>query len=351
METSRREYIVYKLLSRYVLLQHKDIVFRLEEPKPIIKFQAQKLYGDMIKMTRFDNWLSENQCLRLLVRNELCTPDIDGNLVEIETTIEDLKIQLYDSLFVPDRHRETRVRLNKVKDKREEMIRTRHMFDHLTQKGFAEMCKRQFLMFATLFYEDTEERVWLDPNDVDSVILEIMLSKSLGSSATIDELREIARTEPWRSYWNIKKSDVFGAEAANLTDEQRTLILFSKMYDSVYEHPHCPPEDVLEDDDMLDGWLLKEKRLRQKDKMTQQLDKRLGKVKQNADVFLPAQTKEDADRINSLNDVRGHMIKKQRQQVIARSGGKATDDQFQDKKIEIQMLANQKFIETVKGKK
>jgi hypothetical protein len=57
------------------------------------------------------------------------------------------------------------------------------------------------------------------------------------------KLREIARTNPWRSYWGASKEDVFGLAAADMTGNQRTLLMYSRMYDNANEHPDSPDDE------------------------------------------------------------------------------------------------------------
>ena len=82
------------------------------------------------------------------------------------------------------------------------------------------------------------------------------------------QYRELARNNPWRSYWSSEKTarGVFGVCAAETTTEQRTIMMFSSMYDSVYESGEAPEDNVIEDDDMLDGWFLIQKQKREQEK-------------------------------------------------------------------------------------
>ena len=52
----------------------------------------------------------------------------------------------------------------------------------------------------------------------------------------------------------------------------KILCSFSRMYDSVYKNTECPSDDVIQDDDMLDGWFIqqtKEQEERQKEKLSE----------------------------------------------------------------------------------
>jgi len=351
---SKREELIYKIMTAETTISVRDEVYILRSATPYVRLQSLRIFNEILRKRRFEDWLTDQECLYIAVSNELCSKDIDENLKKIEKEIENTKVRLFTSLFVPDVHRETKVRLAAIKEKQLEMQRNRHMFDHMTLEGFANMIKKQYLVSETLYYAESNERVWDNVDAIDMSMLERVVSEEFYQSVGIDEIRELARTDPWRNYWNINKSNPFGGSCTiELTDEQRTLILFSKMYDSAYDHQNCPPDDIINDDDLFDGWMISERRKGEKDKMSHQFDERMSKQNskmQNADeVFLVAKTKEDAQRINGMNDTRGKIIKAQRNNVIKHKG-RATDSNFQDRRLQIQQTQNQKFMSQVKGK-
>lgn len=123
------------------------------------------------------------------------------------------------------------------------------------------------------------------------------------------------------------------------------------MYENISKHPDCPPDNVINNDDLLDGWMIIEKQKREKEQTTAHVNDRLQGRHQKADeVFLPAKTKEEIDRIKNMNDTRGHMIKAQRNAAI-KAKGKVVDADFMDRKLQIQTEANQQFIQHARGKK
>lgn len=76
------------------------------------------------------------------------------------------------------------------------------------------------------------------------------------------------------------------------------------MYDRVYEHTECPDEEVIEDDDALDGWMLWQKKKSLQEKKIKGVDELLGsKGKNSSEVFLLANNNnEEIQEISELND-------------------------------------------------
>ncbi len=353
MQQSNEE-IIYRIVSGEQSIVLNNRTYKIKTPENKLRLEAESIYKDTISKNRFNNfWLSDSACLRLLVENGLCSADIDSNMKIMEKSIEDLKVALFSSIFIPDIHKDKKKQLELTKQKQQELLNIRHSLDHLTLKGYASMIKSQFLIFNTL-YDENNNRVWKNLDDIDVFLLEKISNKILSNTISASKIREISRTEPWRSYWNIKKTKIFDGSVFNFTDEQRSLILYSKMYDSAYEHPECPTDEVIKDDDLFDGWMISQHRKVEKQKMTSQLDKHLNKGSSkmaNADeIFLVAKSKEDRDRIESMNDTAGSIIKAQRMATVKKYGT-AKDSNFQDRRVAIQQQANQQFINQVKGNK
>ena len=109
------------------------------------------------------------------------------------------------------------------------------------------------------------------------------------------------------------------------------------MYDNIAESPESPSEDVLEDDDMLDGWLLIQRRERDRDKQEKLAETVIDNQKISAadEVFVAAKSQEDIDRVNQLNDMRASIIREQRLGQIKSSDGGVRHQDLADVKQDI----------------
>lgn len=338
-----------------------DDAYKVKPPTPQQKVKATELYRQTMRDNRFGHWLTDSDCFRILLKNKLVTIDVDSNLQKIEKEIENLKVRAYNTVLLPVENKKVRKTLDMVKKKQEEIMGVRHSMDHLTLKGFAEMVKRQYLICTGLYYDNTDKLVWKNIGDVDCLFLEGVVRAVLSRAVSISQLREMARKDPWRSYWSVNKVNPFGLKSPmHLTDEQKTLILFSKMYDSAQQHPDCPPDNIINDDDLFDGWMIYERRKIEQEKTTEEMKKKMEKHRGNLanadEVFLvpKGDTQEEIQQsikdINSMNSTAGQMIKAQRRAVVKKKG-KAIDADFPDRKMDIAAAQNKQFIQTVKGNK
>ena len=116
------------------------------------------------------------------------------------------------------------------------------------------------------------------------------------------------------------------------------------MYDNIQESMDCPPDEVIEDDDMLDGWLLVQKKKREQEQAENEVANKTSnnKIANSDEIFVMAGTQEDANKINSSNTYHNQQIKKQRMQIV-RQKGEAKDLDFPDQQLKMRQKSNQMF--------
>ncbi len=75
---------------------------------------------------------------------------------------------------------------------------------------------------------------------------------------TTADMRSVARSPDWRALWTMSRENLAGLfeqSIGTLRVEQKVLLFWSRLYDSVYEDMERPDEEVIEDDEALDEWL------------------------------------------------------------------------------------------------
>jgi len=348
-----REKKLYQIIINKKTLYIDNQEFILVPSTPEIKLGAIQVYNESLHKTRFDQWLTDSDCLRILVDNNLCSPDIDDNLQKMEKELENIKVKLYQGYNNNYTVKKFKNMLRKVKKKQVELINIRHSLDYLTAQGFAETERRKYIIVNTLYHKNGDV-VWDKVEDADWRILEKVMEYMVNSSMSSSDLREIARKDPWRTYWSMHKTNPFNIDSTfSLTEDQKNLVLYTRMYDSAFDHPDCPEEMIINDDDAFDGWMIFTRREIERKKKENKMEKQSSKLGKADEVYIPASNAEERAEIESMNDLNASMIKKQRQATLkleskkneGKKGKKrgVLDSSFADRKSQIQMKANQQF--------
>jgi hypothetical protein len=252
------------------------------------------------------------------VENSLWTPNGDDELTKIEKTIDDLKIDLYKNFWNDSKKDSVKHQISSIRSLYNKMYNVRHSFDHLTPRGYSNLLKGQYIFIHSL-YNSKNQRVFKSIKNVDFYKLNYFFDFVNSNMIDIETFKKIARGDNWRSYWSANKQNLFDKPAISWTDEQKTLVVLTKMYDNAHEHPECPSDDVFEDDDAFDGWIILQKReneeLRNKNRAEKLLKgKNLDKANE---VFLVAKSNKEANSIYGLNNSVGKNTIKERARAIA----------------------------------
>jgi hypothetical protein len=148
--------------------------------------------------------------------------------------------------------------------------------------------------------------------------------------------KKIARSDYWKNYWNNNKTKVLDDPVSEWSDEQKSLINISCMYDRIYEHPECPKEDVINDDDALDGWMIFNKQENERKKKEKGVDDMLtGKMRNSSEIFLMANNRDQAQDIQGLNSDKSLSALKQKVDFVMSNKGPVRDAQLPDVKQKI----------------
>ena len=360
MDHKEKSKLVHRLLAGYYKVRLGDVAYYVMSPNAELLYEVADFYDELYEDNKYKDWLTIEQARQHSIREGFWDKDGEKKLEDCEKTIEDKKIKLYETYLTdPNGHKEAADVLVAVRRFQDKLLTTKHSFDHLTLEGYADYHSQCF-MFVHLICDADKKPIWTSYRAANQGLLQQIMNKYRESAVNSTSLREISRTEPWRHYWGAQKEGTFIGGVQN--DDHRTLILFSKMYDSVYGHPECPSDDIVNNDDMLDGWMALNKRKAEKDKAQKQATTLIpGRIKDSArevGVVIPhhdgkgrilskAERDMQAKKIYDLNDTTGKITIKQRESFIKKHG-EVSADKLPDTKIELTHQAKEQFKSKLK---
>jgi len=290
-----------------------------------------------------------------LAAKGIWTAQDDISLKALNNRIEQLKIQLYQALFKEKQQVSLTKTIKQMEKAVEKGLMKKYSLDNMTLENFAETSRDEFLIAICL--RNNNNKPVYDYNNYwgkqDGLIKHFINQKSK-TFLTTSQFRELARSEPFRSLWSIGKEDLFGVPACDLTDDQKSLVLYSKMYDNVYEHPERPSDEVMDNDYMLDGWFALQRLELEKERKANEADKLLNKKGANrhgnnaGEMFIMADSQTEANKIRELNDLNATRKMKQRENAIKQKGS-VSESNLPDVKLDLQNQAMRQFKD--RGKK
>ena len=334
----------HRLLSGKIKTKIKDKVYILYSPTHEILYDSYLLYDEILYDKRFSEWLTEVEAHSTLIKNGFCQFNDKDRLQSLEKEIESYKVQLYLNYINPEKRKTLKRQIKNCNEEFHNITISMHLLDHVTIQGFAESVRNDFVICSTLT-DDKNKLLWAEFEKCDINFIERV--QQTVSLLSVSELREMARTEPWRSYWAAFKSNCF--KSKNLSEEQRTLILFTRMYDGAYESVETPEDRIFEDDDAFDGWMIHIKRKRDREKKEKEFEKHKHLGNKHRDIFIPADSMDHAREIDDLNTISSKMIKKERNAAIM-AAGYIDETKLPDVQRDLQMEKRRLYNERYKRK-
>lgn len=353
MDQVAREMLVCRICSGCLRLRVGDVVYHLRRPDRMAMYAAQEVCADQLYEAKVAGLYSDGELAEYLYDSGLWDGEREKLMAQLPKEIEEFKLKLYQASFRSSERKVIRKALQVAREKLAELESERHAYDHLSCSGAAALARSRYVLGASLYAADGRPvygaaAYWEESSNLLERVMAALAEARVGEP----EYRELARTEPWRSLWNCRKAEgsLFGTAAVDYTDEQRALVNYTLLYDSAFEHPDCPGDEIINDDDMMDGWLIFQRREREKRQTQRDGDELVAneKVRSSQEVYLVADTVEDARKVVDLNDDHAKSIQRQRFQYL-KEKGEVNEVDMPDTKQRLRMEVVQKLTSSIKG--
>lgn len=347
------ELLINRIIAGCIRLKLKNdsTIYLFTKPTNYQKYIGEEIYHDLIYEYQLQGLFSEEELTDFMLDNGLWNSENEEKIEKIKKNIEELKIGVYQSFFKSVERKTIKKALDLTKIELNSLIDKKSSYSHMSAMGAASLAKNRYLFGCSLYYEDNSpvvktENFWKE----DSQLIEKLINVYYNQRISESKYRELTRNNIWRTYWGCRKAaqSVFFGNSIDLTEEQRNLISWTVLYDGIYECPDCPSDEIIEDDDATDGWLILQKRERDKTKNQKMIESLTGndKINKSDEIFIPVNTPEDAKKIEELNADSAKAIKRRRDKLIKEKGVVA-HDKLPDVKQDILMEANK---QSMKGK-
>jgi len=318
----------------------------VRQPSIQIQHEAQELYDDILTQHRFSPWMTPARYQDRLIRNGLLSLTHKEDMKALQESLDNHKIDLYKNYTNIKQQKKIRMYIKMTNKRIADLYNMVHGLEVITAVGYALSEKITFLTLNTIHIGKTDELLFDDTRHISHSLLSSVMHSMAEISLSSTDYRQIARSDLWREYWRAAKTNPF-PDAKHYTDEQIQLINYSQLYDSVYSNPEAAPYDVIEDNDMLDGWLLTQKAETEDIKKERRSNKMSSQHGKADEVYIMAHTKADAKKIDDMNTLQSSMTKKQRESAIKKAGT-LKEGQLPDRKMQTTVAANQAFKDHMK---
>lgn len=285
------------------------------------------IYSDFIVMEDIDD---------LLIETNIISRDHKKILTKMEKSLDNQKISLYKSYYDTLQRNKIKQKIKNIREDVDKFYQEQHSLDYLTLEHYCDNIKNEFIITHSLYHYDSDRLVFNFDTPIAFNLFNSIMSIVSQNVIDVSTYKAVARSDYWRNYWNNNKINILDEPVKEWSEEQKSLINISCMYDKIQEHPESPKDDIIADDDALDGWMLLQRQENEKQKREKGVDNMLsGKIKDSSEVFLMAGNIEQAQDIFALNSEQGLQTIQQKMSMVASSDGPIRDAQLPDVKARI----------------
>lgn len=328
--------VIDRILSKKIYFSYKDVTYYYLFPSSDLRLQSSLVYEDCYDGVKYDNLIKEDIDFYLQdydIADASLKKFLEGKYKQLDNT----KIDLYENFYKTKENANIRRKLKTLRHTISETEKQLHYLDSLTAEYQCAQRQNEFLFLNGIY--DKNHKLVFNYNNINTIdehtfnqMISVINTKLLNST----DFRYIARSAEWHSIWNIKNHRIFDDAVVEWSEEQKSLIAFSQMYDNIYQHMECPDDKIIEDDDALDGWSLYQKRKLEQEKKKKGVSSINDRHKNASEIFMVANNAEEFDHIMSLNDNEASNRMKQKFDYLNANKGKVVrEDQLPDVRQDI----------------
>jgi hypothetical protein len=306
MEFEERQNLYYRIVTGITVVEYDSNTYFIKDPSPIdhikVNYQVDVLKQKLI----LRGVPSEMEYEGLLVERNLWNEAEESKLRVLKENLKKLQQGLPALEFKSTEKKQVLAYIHKTQFEIDRLNRIKNSVINYSLEYIIKLYKYK-LFLKDLTTDFGGKPVWPTNESFasadDKLISDLLVKAYFSDYINESALRELARSEPWRSVWlgAVKTGNLFAKPVSELSDYQRALISWSILYDNVFDHPDCPSQDVIDNDTLLDSWLEVQSEKRRKDTgVAATLDS--PHLRNSKEVFVVVDSPEDAKKVYDLNN-------------------------------------------------
>ncbi len=349
MNPSEKESVIIQITTGKTLVEWGGVRYMYNEPSPSIKYdyinKKLKAESDCEK----EGFLTQEQEQKMLDEHGYWSKSNESLIKQMQEDCSTLRKESSKNEFKSREKQKINATIEKLTEEIKSLELKRRTFYFQTIEYNADYRAKQWLLFKCL-HDEYGNKVWSNweqfEEEVDlDKITSLHTLVFYNSRFTESKIREIARTEPWRSVWRSScktGTPIFDVPASHHTESQKAIVYWSMVYDSVYESLESPSQEVIDNDELLNEWF-EEQAAKNSEKKKSRLSPITSnkKIAEAGEIFVPVDTIDDAHKVyNELNTESAKAKIKSRTKQLMKEGT-VKEAEFSDTKRDLRMQATQ----------
>lgn len=362
--TERDEIINQIVMGKYFIYSDKSKLFIYQEPSPQLIWKAQleskKYEKKLTKLPLVErSFLTEEEAKEYLLKEGIWSDHNENKLKDLQNNLDTLEKNKKQFKYQSSKLEVVQKAIDVTNKEIKELTSMKYQIAGQTIAFQAKVFFHQYIISYSLLEGDSEEQVWGNFEEFENanhqLDIEALVNKIFYVGIfSITQLREVARSEPWRGLWKMScKMGVNVFATPYLTPTQKSLGYWSAVYDNVYEHPYSPLQNVIDDDDLLDAWFEEQHKKSLEDKAKSDRDTKFSnnkKINQASEVFVKADNAVDAQKVYKELNTEDGLRKIRQRQLFLEKKETVNETELPDVAANLRLEQNKMAIQKMKKK-
>lgn len=316
---------IHRILTGKQRIRFKDEIFFVSPPTSTDLLLIEENSLEFYENLKEDGVYTRGELERFLVDNNVISENDIKKMDLIRKDIEEFKVQVFLSKYKSNQKTLLKNNIKEFSKQLDLLYDKRYAYDHLSLEGIFFTTKLRLIFSASLRRENGQ-RYWTDLNrmsqwDDYDPYLDHLFSIYLKRRLTIEQIRYVAKSDPWLLNWSIKDlcaKKLFDCVPGVLNDEQKLVINWSQRYENVMSTASEKMTDAeLKDDDIFDGYCIWQNRQSKPETNPMGVSEN---ILNSEEVFILADTPEDANQVYNLNTRSARNLIKQKMDLVDTKG-------------------------------
>lgn len=328
MDTAAKERLISQIIWEYtpatvIAKDGSSLSLILHPPTPKEQAEAAVIYSVEYKRAIEKGLSNEIGIINDMILLGKWDRKTDIEIEGLQADIHKIRRGLLDFLFNRTKLGKARSLLRRAESALLKRLSQKHDLMTNSAEAHALICQQRYLIGCITETEDGDlfwaSKKYFEDSDDIGVILQLCELFFKQSRIATKFIRELARSPQWRVYWDVAKNtnDLFSGSIVSWSENQRELVHWSVIYDSVYEAYERPSKDIIMDDDLLDSWFIRQN---EKSEGRTQANTASKPLKSGRNEEFVMADREGAKQVYNMNDVHSRAQIKARQKLLANQG-------------------------------
>jgi len=324
MDAAEKERIIAQIIcgdisATIITKDNKPLSLLLRPPTAREQAKAAAVYSVEYQRAIIKGLLDENDTISDMISFGKWSDKKEKEIEGLQKDIHNIRRGILDFLFNKTKLEKIRALLRRAESALFERLAERHHLLDKSAETYALICQQRYLI-SRITQKENDRLLWATKEDFENfddigIIIQLCEFFFMRSHVPNKVIRELARSQQWRVYWEIAKNTnyLFDGPVSLWTWNQRELAYWSTIYDSVYEAYERPSKDIIADDDLLDSWFIRQG---EKGDNKTQIDTTAQSRKNGRNEEFIMADKEGAKQVYNMNDPGSRAKIKARQKLL-----------------------------------